>query len=340
MAALPLAPAPVADPADAVIVAAGLTRRFGRGAAAITAVDGLDLAVSRGDILGIVGPDGAGKTTTLRLLAALMNPTAGHAVIFGHDSVRGAARIKAHIGYVAQRFALYGDLTVRENALFYADLFGVPHAERQERLERLLSATDLLRFGERRAAHLSGGMQRKLALACVLIHTPELILLDEPTTGVDPVSRREFWEILANLHLDGITLVISTPYMDEAEQCTRVALMMHGRLAVCDTPARIKAMVPGELVAVWPADMRRAQQALAGLEGIHEIQPYGDQLRILGDDAAALMPRIRARLAEHGVALHDLRPGRVRMEEAFVSLTGAHPAAAPGNGDAPAVKEA
>jgi ABC-2 type transport system ATP-binding protein len=231
-------------------------------------VDGLDLAVSRGDILGIGGPDGAGKTTTLRLLAALMNPTAGHAVIFGHDSVRGAARIKAHIGYVAQRFALYGDLTVRENALFYADLFGVPHAERQERLERLLSATDLLRFGERRAAHRSGGMQRKLALACVLIphagaHPPRRTHYRRrprltPRVLGDPGQPPPRWH----------HAVISTPYMDEAEQCTRVALMMHGRLAVCDTPARIKAMVPGELVAVWPADMRRAQQALAGLEGI------------------------------------------------------------------------
>lgn len=311
---------PAESTAPAVIEAVGLTRRFSHGA--ITAVDGLDLTVYRGDILGIVGPDGAGKTTTMRLLAALMNPTAGHARVFGHDTVHGAAHVKARIGYVAQRFALYGDLTVRENALFYADLYGVPRGERQQRLEQLLTATDLARFSDRRAAHLSGGMQRKLALACVLIHTPDLIFLDEPTTGVDPVSRREFWEILSQLHVQGITLVVSTPYMDEAEQCTRVALMMAGRLAVCDTPAHIKAMVPGELLALWPQDPQRAREALAELPGIADVQLYGDQLRILTADADALMPGIRARLAERGLTIDDLRPGRVRMEEAFVYLTG------------------
>ena len=303
----------------AVIQAIGLTRRFNHDT--LTAVDGLDLTVFRGDILGIVGPDGAGKTTTLRLLAALMNPSDGEARVFGHDTVHGAGRVKAHIGYVAQRFALYGDLTVRENALFYADLYGVPRAERRQRLDRLLDATGLSRFAGRRAAHLSGGMQRKLALTCVLIHTPDLIFLDEPTTGVDPVSRREFWEILGRLHMDGITLVVSTPYMDEAEQCTRVALMMNGRLATLDTPDRIKAMVPGELLTLWPEDARRAREALAGLPGMPEIQLYGDQLRILTSDANALIPHIRARMAERGLAVRELRPGRVRMEEAFVYLT-------------------
>jgi ABC-2 type transport system ATP-binding protein len=313
------------DGPSLAIEARGLTRCFG----AAVAVDHINVQVPHGEILGLVGPDGAGKTTTLRLLAALMNPTAGQARVLGYDTVRGAGQIKRRIGYVAQRFSLYGDLTVLENILFFADLFAVPRAERAPRAERLLSFARLGEFRHRRAALLSGGMQRKLALACVLIHTPELVLLDEPTTGVDPVSRREFWEILSELHLQGVTLALSTPYMDEAELCTRVGLMAEGRLIACDTPAQIKRMIHEELVALWPTDVRKAREALAGLPDLREVQMFGDQLRILVDDAEAAIPRIASILAIHGVGVRELRPTPARMEEAFVSLIGRWAAGSP-----------
>ena len=286
------------------------------------AVNHIDLAVPRGEILGLVGPDGAGKTTTLRLLAALMNPTMGWARVLGFDTVREAAEIKRRIGYVAQRFTLYGDLTVLENMLFFADLFAVPRVERGPRAERLLDLARLGEFRHRRAARLSGGMQRKLALACVLIHTPELVLLDEPTTGVDPVSRREFWEILSDLNLQGVTLVLSTAYMDEAEMCTRVGLVASGHLIVCDTPARIKALVQEQWLTLWPTDVRLARDALASVPDLQEVRMYGDQLRIRVADAQAAMPRIASALAAKGVGVRDLHPSRARMEEAFSALVG------------------
>ncbi|MFN2217598.1 MAG: ABC transporter ATP-binding protein, partial [Anaerolineae bacterium] len=197
-----------------VIETKDLTRAF----KTVTAVDGLTLSVHRGEILGLVGPDGAGKTTIIRMLCAIMDPTAGSARVAGFDTVSESEQIKRRIGYMAQRFNLYGDLSVTENLDFFADVFQVRGRERRERKERLLQFAQLTEFRTRRAAHLSGGMQKKLALACTLIHQPEIIFLDEPTTGVDPVSRREFWDILTELHLQGITIFISTPYMDEAER--------------------------------------------------------------------------------------------------------------------------
>ena len=220
------------------------------------------MQIRPGEIFGLLGPDGAGKTTTIRLLAAIMDPTAGWAKVAGYDTVSESEPIKRRIGYMAQRFNLYGDLSVEENLNFFADVFEVAGAERNERIERLLDFARLDEFRDRRAAHLSGGMQKKLALACTLIHTPEIIFLDEPTTGVDPVSRREFWDILTDLHLQGITLVVSTPYMDEAERCSRVALIYQGQLVVCDTPEAVKAMTEGELIALWPSDMHRAREAI------------------------------------------------------------------------------
>ena len=300
----------------AAIVTTGLYRRFG----SEVAVDDLNLTVHRGEIFGLVGPDGAGKTTTIRLLAALMRPSGGRAEVLGYDTARRGWAIKRRIGYMAQRFSLYGDLTVLENLRFFADIYRVRGRERRERIDRLLRFARLTEFRERRTDHLSGGMKKKLALACTLVHTPELTLLDEPTTGVDPVSRREFWDILAELHLQGVTIVVSTPYMDEAERCSRVGLMYEGRMLVCDAPERIKAMIEGELVAIWLADARRARDALDGLEGILELQEYGDQLRAFTPDAETTMPRIREALAAAGVEVLDMRPVRPRMEEAFISL--------------------
>ncbi len=293
-----------------------LTRTFGD----IVAVDELCLQVGPGEIFGLVGPDGAGKTTTIRLLAAIMDPTGGSARVAGFDTVTEPEPIKQRIGYMAQRFNLYGDLSVWENLNFFADVFEVAGSKRRKRIERLLSFARLTEFRDRRAAHLSGGMQKKLALACTLIHTPEIIFLDEPTTGVDPVSRREFWGILTELHLEGITLVISTPYMDEAERCSRVGLMYQGRLVVCDTPERVKAMTSGELIALWPSDPRQAKDILARHSEVLEVQTYGDQLRLFVRDAGSAMEWIHPVLTAHGVEVLEIRPTRPRMEEAFISL--------------------
>lgn len=304
----------------AIIETQDLTRAF----KTVVAVDGLTLRIEPGEIFGLLGPDGAGKTTTIRLLAAIMDPTSGWAKVAGFDTVTEPEPIKRRIGYMAQSFNLYGDLSVWENLNFFADVFEVTGAERKARIQRLLDFARLGEFRDRRAAQLSGGMQKKLALACTLIHTPEIIFLDEPTTGVDPVSRREFWDILTDLHLQGITLLVSTPYMDEAERCSRVGLIYQGRLVVCDTPEKVKAMTEGELLSLWPSDVRRAQEALTGLEGVLEVQTYGDQLRVFTHDTDGLMERLRSVLAEKGIEVRDIRKTRPRMEEAFISLIRRH----------------
>jgi ABC-2 type transport system ATP-binding protein len=301
---------------DVVIETENLTRRFKN----VTAVDGLNLAVQRGEIYGLVGPDGAGKTTTIRMLCAIMDPTEGQARVAGFDTVAGAEQIKRRIGYMAQRFNLYGDLSVVENLDFFADVFQVRGRERKERKERLLHFARLTEFRKRRAAHLSGGMQKKLALACTLIHQPEIIFLDEPTTGVDPVSRREFWDILTELHLQGITIFVSTPYMDEAERCSRVGLMYQGQIIVCDVPERIKGMVTGELLELRPSDLRRAEPLVAGLEGVTEVQTYGDLLHVFVDSVARRQEPLLAALQAAEIEAISLRQTRPRMEEAFISL--------------------
>jgi ABC-2 type transport system ATP-binding protein len=301
---------------DIIIETENLTRRFKN----VTAVDGLNLAVQRGEIYGLVGPDGAGKTTTIRMLCAIMDPTEGRAQVAGFDTVAGAEQIKRRIGYMAQRFNLYGDLSVVENLDFFADVFQVRGRERRERKERLLHFARLTEFRKRRAAHLSGGMQKKLALACTLIHQPEIVFLDEPTTGVDPVSRREFWDILTELHLQGITIFVSTPYMDEAERCSRVGLMYQGQIIVCDVPERIKGMVTGELLELRPSDLRRAEPLVAGVEGVTEVQTYGDLLHVFVDSAARRQEPLRAALQAADIEVISLRQTRPRMEEAFISL--------------------
>ncbi|MFQ5859409.1 MAG: ABC transporter ATP-binding protein [Anaerolineae bacterium] len=299
-----------------VIVTENLTKSFGE----TVAVNGLDLAVERGEIFGLVGPDGAGKTTTIRILTAIMLPTSGQATVLGHDTVREAEAIKTDIGYMAQRFNLYRDLTVWENLNFFADVFEVTGAERRERIDRLLEFARLTQFKDRRAEHLSGGMQKKLALACTLVHEPKILFLDEPTTGVDPVSRREFWEILTDLHIQGITIFVSTPYMDEAERCSRVGLLYRGRLTVCDTPERIRQMVEGDLVEVRTANLKPAREAVTHMDGVLEVQTYGDLLHVFVDDAGRRMSQMADGLAEAGITVQGVRATRPRMEEAFISL--------------------
>jgi ABC-2 type transport system ATP-binding protein len=241
-----------------VIQTRELTRRFG----GITAVDGLTLDIAAGEIFGLVGPDGAGKTTTLRMLCGLMDPTSGSATVAGHDIVRQAQQVKDEIGYMAQRFGLYTDLSVSENMAFYADLFGVTRREREEMTPRLLQMTRMAEFGDRQAGRLSGGMKQKLALMCTLLHRPKILFLDEPTNGVDPVSRRDFWAILYQLLKDGITIVMTTAYLDEAERCNRVGLMHRGRLIRCDAPDALKrAENKPSLEDVFIELIRRAEAA-------------------------------------------------------------------------------
>ncbi|HIE38020.1 MAG TPA: ABC transporter ATP-binding protein [Anaerolineales bacterium] len=299
-----------------VIETDNLTKRFKQ----VTAVDGLDLRIRRGEIFGLLGPDGAGKTTTIRVLCAIMEPTEGSVRVAGFDTVRESEEIKKRIGYMPQQFSLYGDLTVLENLIFFADIFGVERGEREKRIARLLEFARMTKFKKRRAAHLSGGMQKKLALACTLIHQPQILFLDEPTTGVDPVSRREFWDILTELHLQGVTLFVSTPYMDEAERCSRVGLMFEGGLIICDAPERIKSLVEGDLLELRPDRLREAARAIGGLPGVLEVQTYGDLLHVFVDDAQRRIQTIQEVLSEAGISVRGLRQTRPRMEEAFISL--------------------
>jgi ABC-2 type transport system ATP-binding protein len=304
------------EPAAPIIETCELTRDFRK----TRAVDSLDLAIMRGELFGLVGPDGAGKTTTLRLLAGLLDITSGSATVAGYDLGQEAEAVKRRIGYMAQQFSLYGELSVLENLSFFSELYDVPVAELGERTERLLAFAGLTEFKDRWAVRLSGGMQKKLALACTLIHEPEILLLDEPTTGVDPVSRREFWDILTDLYLGGTTIVVSTPYMDEADRCSRVGLMYAGRMVICADPQEIRAQVAGELIELRTDDWQAALGLVETLPGVLEVQTYGELLHVFVDSADERLAEIEGHLAQRGIVCHEARRATARMEEAFISL--------------------
>jgi ABC-2 type transport system ATP-binding protein len=284
------------------------------------AVNALDLDIQTGELFGLVGPDGAGKTTTLRLLAGLLYISEGSATVAGNDLATQSEAIKRQIGYMAQEFSLYAKLSVLENLTFFAELYNVEPKERKERTERLLAFAGLSEFKERRAVHLSGGMQKKLALACTLIHQPPLLLLDEPTTGVDPVSRREFWNILTELHLDGTTIFVSTPYMDEADRCSRVGLMYQGKLVECDTPKNIRTQLEGDLIEVLPEDRVAAHELALTLPGVTEVQTYGEALHLLVEDGKTQFEQIESSFQSENIKVKSIRLAPTRMEEAFISL--------------------
>src|SRR5579862_1058827 len=262
-----------------VIHAENLTRRFGE----LTAVDHLNLDVAEGEIFGLVGPDGAGKTTTMRLLCGLMDPTEGKAIVAGHDVSRELDQMKDQIGYMAQRFGLYTDLTVAENMAFYADLFAIIGREREELSARLLRMTRMDPFQNRPAGKLSGGMKQKLALMCTLLHKPKVLFLDEPTNGVDPVSRRDFWAILYQLVRDGLTVFVTTAYLDEAERANRVGFMHHGRLIRCDTPAALKQGLQEAVYLISSQDRRKTREALEKQPGVLMVEPSGADLHLFLD---------------------------------------------------------
>ncbi len=304
-----------------VISARGLARNFD----GIRAVRGLDLAVRKGEMFVLVGPDGAGKTTTIRMLCGLLRPTAGRAEVLGFEPAEGGEAFKAGLGYLPQRFSLYGDLTVDENIEFFAEIHGV--RDFRARRDELLSFTRLAPFRDRLGDHLSGGMRQKLALACTLVHTPRVILLDEPTTGVDPVSRRDFWKILSTLLGSGITIFMSTPYLDEAERASRVALMNEGAIMAVGTPGEIKSLMKGEVVEIVCPDVRRAYRVLRELPGVGEVQLFGDRLNVVVGSAAAAAPRLEAALAGAGIAGAVSRTVPPSLENVFISVM---PPASPG----------
>lgn len=304
---------------DLAIDARALVRRFGR----TEAVTQVSLEVPRGSVFGLVGPDGAGKSTLIRMLATVLAPDAGDALVFGSSVIREARLVKPRIGYMSQRFSLYGDLTVRENVDFFARLRGVPRAERSDRAEQALTFAGLADFQSRQAQYLSGGMKQKLALAVTLMHDPDLLLLDEPTTGVDPVSRREFWRIIADLHRRGITVLVATPYMDEAERCSRIAFMDRGSILLNGTPAQIKDRVPGHLYEIVVARQRAALSALREAEGVSSVMVFGEALRVLVAHDGPTLDDIAALARAAGGEVGTSRAVAIDMETAFSHLIAA-----------------
>lgn len=301
---------------EPIIAVRSLTRRFKE----TSAVSSVDLSIYPGELFGLVGPDGAGKTTTLRLLAGLLYITEGSAQIAGYDLEAQSEKIKPKIGYMAQQFSLYDELSVLENLRFFGDIYAIKRKHYQERVDRLLSFAGLTKFKDRRASKLSGGMQKKLALACTLIHKPPILLLDEPTTGVDPVSRREFWNILTELHLDGTTIIVTTPYMDEADRCSRVGLMYAGELVECDTPRKIRSQLQGEMIEIYPEDWKTAKKFVESINGVSEVQTYGEMLHVLVDSSRKRLPQIKQAMRKNRIRFRAARPAAASMEDAFVSL--------------------
>jgi ABC-2 type transport system ATP-binding protein len=291
-----------------------VTKRFGT----TVAVDGLSLTVAGGEMFGLIGPDGAGKTTAIRTICGLLRADSGTVRVFDQDPVRDHRRVTDSVGYLSQRFSLYGDLSVDENLAFFAEIHDVRDYGR--RRDRLLDLTHLAPFRDRLASRLSGGMKQKLALACTLIHEPALILLDEPTTGVDPVSRREFWKLLSEFLAQGITIVMSTPYLDEAERCSRVALLHQGRLLALDTPRALAATLSGALYEVIVRDHRSAADVLAGMDGITGVQMFGERAHVRlerTDDRTSEW--LTARLRHAGLTVESVRPIPMSLEDVFIA---------------------
>ncbi|RPI36615.1 MAG: ABC transporter ATP-binding protein [Nitrospiraceae bacterium] len=299
---------------EGTIKTVDLTKVFGD----TVAVDGLSLEIGRGELFGIVGPDGAGKTTTMRILAAIMEPTSGEAWVSGHSVLSEGESIKEKIGYMSQKFGLYEDLTVMENIIFYADLYEVPKKERPVRTERLLGFSNLTPFKDRLAGRLSGGMKQKLGLACALIHTPEVLFLDEPTNGVDPVSRRDFWKILYDLLKEGVTIFVSTAYLDEAERCTRICLMHKGKILMDDNPAAIKKSLGMPMIEMWSDDAREAVEIIRGIDGVRSVSLYGNKLHV-AVSGSELVDKIISEAGRSGIVIRGHREVLPSIEDIFIS---------------------
>jgi ABC-2 type transport system ATP-binding protein len=293
-----------------------LTRTFGD----LTALDALSFDVAAGELFGIVGPDGSGKTTTLRILAGVLRPTNGDATVVGTSVARDPEGVKHRIAYMSQRFGLYGDLTVRENIEFYADLYGVPRKARAKRLERLFAFSQLGQFEKRLAAALSGGMKQKLSLCCALIHEPEVLLLDEPTFGVDPISRRELWLIVHEMVANGMTAIVSTAYLDEAERCDRVALLNKGKLAALDTPVELQGRLRGRTIAIDSDAPRQAMDLMRAQPGVRSAAMFGQSLH-LTLDTPGQESELHALLERGGIAVRSMQELEPSLEDVFIDLS-------------------
>lgn len=299
-----------------MIRAANLCKHFG----SKRAVDGLNFAVNQGEVFGIVGPDGSGKSTAMHMLTSIMLPTAGDAWVCGYHIVRQAGDIKERIGYMSQRFGLYPDLTVLENLNFYADIYGVSPRSRKARMDQLLNFSGLVPFQRRFAGNLSGGMKQKLGLACALIHSPKVLFLDEPTNGVDPVSRRDFWKILHELLKEGVTILVSTAYLDEAERCGRLALMLEGQVLAVDTPAGIKSRMGSQVLEIRSSDLRMAAALLQEHYGRSEASLFGDRLHLRCSDPSRTMEQSSALLSRHKIAVNSIKRVEPSLEDAFLDI--------------------
>ncbi len=300
------------DAPDPIVVLTGLAHSFGD----VKAVRGVDFEVKRGEMFGLIGPDGAGKTTTLRMIVGLLAPIAGKVTTCGLEPRAERPKLARKVGYLAQRFSLYGDLTVDENLTFFGEVQDVPNLA--ARRDEMLDLVRLTPFRRRLADRLSGGMKQKLALACTLIHTPALIILDEPTTGVDPVSRRDFWRLLAEIRRLGITIVISTPYLDEAERCSRIALFSRGRVLGIDTPDAMRAAGGQGWHELIARPRRDAERLLSGMPGLLDLEAFGERLHFrLATEASA--DGIAAALAGAGIEVRELRPVRASLEDVFLA---------------------
>ncbi|MGE0813150.1 MAG: ABC transporter ATP-binding protein [Vicinamibacterales bacterium] len=310
---------------SAAIQLAGVVKRYG----AATALDGLSFEVQRGEMFGLIGPDGAGKTTAIRLICGLLHADAGTLRVVGLDPTRDHRALTHKVGYLSQRFSLYGDLTIDENIAFFAEIHGVTRYA--SRRDHLLEMTQLTRFRDRLADKLSGGMKQKLALACTLVHEPELVLLDEPTTGVDPVSRREFWKLLSHFVESGITIVMTTPYLDEAERCHRVALVHDGRLLALDQPGRLRTSLPGTWLEAYPPDPRAVRDRIRAADHTH-VEVFGERLHVwfpAAADGEAAGRRLAEVLAAAGIAPFEGRVITPTLEDVFIARLAADDLAAP-----------
>jgi len=299
---------------DDVVTVDRATKRYG----ATVAVRDLSLSVGRGEMFGLIGPDGAGKTTTIRLICGLLRADAGAIRVLGLDPRHGHRRLTASVGYLSQRFSLYGDLSIDENIAFFAEIHGV--RDYRARRDRLLELTQLAPHRTRLADRLSGGMKQKLALACTLVHEPALLVLDEPTTGVDPVSRREFWKLLSEFLARGITIVMSTPYLDEAERCARVALLHEGRTLAVDEPARLRTLIGGRILEVMAPGRRDAADVARALPGVTDVQVFGERLHLTierdSDDAVEAVVREIAHTPLAGAVVRAVPPS---LEDVFIA---------------------
>lgn len=320
---MPGADLPSSAAAQPAIVLEDVTRAFGH----LVAVDGLTFEVARGEMFGLIGPDGAGKTTTIRLMCGLLRAQRGRIRVLGRDPIGEHRALTERVGYLSQRFSLYGDLSVDENIAFAAEIHGL--RDYRARRQRLLEMTQLTSFRHRLAERLSGGMKQKLALACTLVHEPDVILLDEPTAGVDPVSRREFWKLLSEFLEDGLTIVMATPYLDEAERCGRVALLHEGRLVALDDPDRLRAAFPGVVLEVVASPAARAVELLAACDEVADVQAFGARAHahLRTPDGDAAQRTVAARLREAGLSVEAVRRVMPSLEDVFIErLRGVAPA--------------